>query len=220
MKNKLLLILTSLMLICLCLFGLTACNDKPSVQTESQLKFVMNTDGKTVSVDGIGMYFERDLIIPSTYKGYAVTAITDNAFENCEFITSVTISDSVTSIGRSAFDACDSLMSVTIGDSVTSIGDRAFYACGRLVEVINKSSNITVEKGSSNNGYVGYYAFSVSNGDDNYVNKFSTDSNGYVIYTDGEDKILVNYVGEQTELVLPSDITKINEKAFLEGYEY
>ena len=144
----------------------------------------------------------------------SVTSIGEQAFAHCHKLTSVTIGDSVTSIGEDAFYDCESLTSVTIGNSVESIGEDAFGGCNKLVEVINKSSNITVVKGSTDNGKVGYCALSVSNCDDSYVSKVSTDSNGYVIYTDGEDKILVNYVGEQTELILPSDITKINKYAF------
>ena len=75
------------------------------------------------------------------------------------------IPNTVTSINGSAFRCCDSLTSVEIGASVTSIGAEAFYGCYKLVEVINKSSHITVEKGSTYNGYVGYYALSVSNRD-------------------------------------------------------
>ncbi len=77
----------------------------------SQLKFVLNEDGNSVSVDGIGMYFERDVVIPSTYKGYPVTGINLNAFAFCE-IDSVTVPESVTSIGSYAFRDCSSLTSV------------------------------------------------------------------------------------------------------------
>ena len=42
----------------------------------------------------------------------------------------------------------------------------------------------------------------------------STDENGYVIYTDGEQRILVAYCGTATELVLPNDITSIYRKTF------
>ena len=44
--------------------------------------------------------------------------------------------------------------------------------------------------------------------------KLSTDENGYIIYTDGEDKILVGYTGTGTERTLPGGITEINKYAF------
>ena len=65
---------------------------------------------------------------------------------------------------------------------------------------ILKNINITVEKGSSSNGYVGYYALSVSNCDSTYVSKLTND-NGYIVYTDGAKKSLVGYVGAETDLV-------------------
>ena len=141
----------------------------------------------------------------------SVTSIGGSAFEGCTRLTSVTIPDSVTSIGSSAFCNCTGLTSITIPDSVTSIGNYAFYGCYRLVEVYNKST-LSITAGSSSYGHVAYYAKNV------YTNKggskLATDGNGYVIYTDRNEKILVAYFGTETELALPSDITKINQYAF------
>ncbi len=152
--------------------------------------------------------------LTSVEIGDSVTSIGSRVFYNCRSLTSVVIGDSVTSIGSSAFEDCDNLASVVIGDSVTSIGGpSAFNACRKLVEVINKSSHITVTKGSSSNGYVGYYALSVSNRDNTYVSKLTND-NGYIIYTEGVEKILVGYSSTETALTLPSYVTKIHQDAF------
>ena len=87
----------------------------------------------------------------------------------------------------------------------------AFSDCYRLVEVYNKST-LSITAGSSSNGYVAYYAknvYTIEGG-----SKLTTDENGYVIYTDGDEKILVAYTGTETDLVLPSYITQINQYAF------
>ena len=135
---------------------------------------------------------ESDIIIPATYANIPVVAIDKYAFRYCSNLTSIVIPDSVTSIGYSAFNAC--------------------Y---KLVEVYNKSS-LNITAGSYDYGYVGYYALAVYT--QPYTSKLSTDSNGYIIYTDGEHKILVGYVGNETDLVLPNGITNIYKYAFYNCY--
>ena len=143
--------------------------------------------------------------------GNEVTSIATKAFQNCSSLISVTIGNRVTTIGSLAFQNCLSLISVTIGKNVKSIDVGAFVNCHRLIEVYNKSSlNITAK--STSHGNVGYYAQNVYTAEGG--SKLSTDENGYVIYTDGEEKILVSYFGTETELTLPSDITQIHNYAF------
>ena len=56
--------------------------------------------------------------IPTSIKSVTITGdnIPANAFNNCDSLTSVTISDSVTSIGERAFEECTGLKSVCISD--------------------------------------------------------------------------------------------------------
>jgi len=61
-----------------------------------------------------------ELVIPDTIEGNPVISIGDNAFGDCENLTSITIPESVTSIGIRAFWSCTSLTSITIPESVTS----------------------------------------------------------------------------------------------------
>ena len=164
------------------------------------------------SVTSIGSYaFSGCSGLTSITIPDCVTSIGSDAFSGCSGLTSVTIPNSVTSIGNYAFYGCSGLTSIIIPDGVTSIDSNAFKNCYRLVEVYNKST-LSITAGSSSNGYVAYYAKNV------YTNeggsKLTTDENGYVIYTDGDEKILVAYHGTNTELVLPSYITKINQYAF------
>lgn len=57
----------------------------------------------------------------------SVTNIGDDAFYNCESLTSINIPNSVTNIGDYAFVGCESLTSINIPNSVTNIGRSAFY---------------------------------------------------------------------------------------------
>ena len=79
------------------------------------------------------------IVIDSTYQGYPVTSIEDDAFDSCTGLVGVNIPNSVTSIGISAFLGCTSLSSVVIGTNVTSIGDFAFSGTGLGVVTIPNS---------------------------------------------------------------------------------
>lgn len=134
------------------------------------------------------------------------------AFQLCDNLTSVVLGDNVERIYGSAFQYCLKLTNVTIGNSVTGMGSNAFEGCYKLVEVYNKSS-LTITAGSGTNGDVEYYAKNVYTPTSG-ASKLSTDENGYIIYADGEDKILVGYVGMENDLVLPNNITEICQYAF------
>ena len=148
----------------------------------------------------------KDLVIPND-----VTEIKNSAFYGCKGLTSITIPNSVTSIGSSAFRDCTGLTSVTIPNSVTSIGSSAFYGCSNLKTVIN-FSNLIFSKGSSGYGYIAYYACRVI-----------TDPNvstveDFVFSKVDNVNILGAYLGNATELILPTDFNgenyKIGDNAF------
>ncbi|MBQ8192222.1 MAG: leucine-rich repeat domain-containing protein, partial [Bacteroidaceae bacterium] len=92
--------------------------------------------GKTLKVTGIGdeAFYDCDGLTSITIPN-SVTSIEDYAFRYCDGLTSITIPNSVTSIGDDAFSDCSSLTSVTIGNSVTSIGHDAFYGCSNLTSI-------------------------------------------------------------------------------------
>lgn len=90
------------------------------------------SDGEATFVGGENC--SGDVEVPSTVvinnKTYPVTTISDGAFLNNPYITSVTIPRSVISIGANAFNGCSGLISIIIGENVSVIGSKAFANLG------------------------------------------------------------------------------------------
>lgn len=88
-----------------------------------------------------GSTFEGNLILNDwvTYEGvqYNVISIGNNAFENCETITGVTLPQSVETIGINAFAGCVNLTAANLGYSdILIIEEGVFSGCSNLSEVI------------------------------------------------------------------------------------
>lgn len=80
--------------------------------TSDKLEYIINDDGKTYSVAGIGGCTEENIVIPSVVGDKLVTGICDGAFKNCTNIKSVTISSNIAKIGAEAFSGCASLKTI------------------------------------------------------------------------------------------------------------
>ena len=100
------------------------------------LEYVVNSDGTTCTVVGIGSFKGSVLNIPEYLDGYKVTVIGDYAFQACDNLVEVVIPEGVTSINEGAFAMCLYLTSVTIPESVNLIGDLAFCFCAALEDVV------------------------------------------------------------------------------------
>ncbi len=152
------------------------------------------------------------ITIPSS-----VTSIGRGAFADCNKLESVTFEEGslLESIGEYAFNGCRSLTSITIPSGVTIIGDSAFSGCSNLVEVCNQSA-LSITKGSSGNGYVGYYALNVYTPTSG-ASKLHTQGD-YVFYVDTDKIYLVGYTGTATELVLPNDYNGSNYEIYKRAF--
>ncbi len=179
------------------------------IPTDGVVYRISEADEKNVEVCGYNGT-ARSVVIAREYNGLPVTTIAWKAFHNCD-VSHVVLSNTITTIESYAFDFCK-LTSIVLGESLTSVSQFAFSGCFRLVEIYNKSKlafpreNAIIETG------IDSYAkniYNVPNG-----SKLVTDQNGYVIYTDGNERILIDYIGTETNLILPEDITKINGYAF------
>ena len=119
--------------------------------TVNNLKYtVTDAATHTVELTGYESALAGEVNIPATVTNggttYSVTSIGDEAFNLCNALTEVTISDGVISIGLHAFSFCTALTKVTIPNSVTTIVHHAFQNCEALTEIIFGNGLTTIEQ--------------------------------------------------------------------------
>ncbi len=132
-----------------------------------------------------------------------LTSINSYAFQNCSELTEIVIPDSVETIYSYAFQNCSSLTSVSLGEGVKTINYQAFYGCTSLYQVIDNST-LTLTMGSTDNGYVAYYAKVIVT--DGTGSKITTDTNGYTCLAGDTESVLLSYSGTATALTLPDTL--------------
>ncbi len=200
MKKKLISILITLFVVCLSAFLFTACEDSPPDTPPSEEQ----------GGSGISAEWEGQTTTGSVFKveDGMITGVTDEGKKLTKIIIPSEINgNTITTIGDETFANCCALTSITIPSTINIVGAGIFRNCSKLVEIINNSTNITIEE-----GYAG--AIAVSNCYANYVSILSIDDTGFITYLDGEDKILLGCDGTKTDITIPSDVTKIADSAF------
>jgi hypothetical protein len=150
-----------------------------------------------------------DVVIPAMVendgKTYNVIRIGQNAFYDCEGLTSIEIPSSVMSVGYAAFQNCKGLTDFTIPADVTSIEAFAFSGCMGL-------TNVVIPASVTNIGYAafawcsGLTSIEVASGNSTFD---SRDNCNAIIGT--ISNILI--AGCQNT-VIPSGVTSIGEYAF------
>ena len=185
-------------------------------KVEKPIEEVLSTEAteedlKDAIRDEYGVKYSRDgkkLLKASFWEEEYVVregteVICDGAFNWCDSLQSVTISNSVTKIGDDAFKQCKSLQSVTIPNSVTSIGDSAFYSCDSLqsVTIPNSVRNI------GNNAFHGCnICFFICNS-----TYFQNDD---VCLFNKDKTAIVSRIKDCVNYIIPNSVTSIGDGAF------
>ncbi len=78
---------------------------------------------------------EGAIVIPGEARGYRVTRIDDNAFTDCDYITSITLSEGLQTIGYEAFHGCSGVETLFLPSTLISIDDYAFAGCPMVKDV-------------------------------------------------------------------------------------
>lgn len=110
----------------------------------------------STSISSVAIHSDTKIIANSAFQDcvylttvtipHNVTTISNYAFYNCTSLASVTVGDGVSVIGKQVFQGCNKLSSVTLGNSVTTIGKSAFYNCDNLTSINIPDSVISVGK--------------------------------------------------------------------------
>ena len=116
-------------------------------------------------------------------------------------IKNITISEGIISIGEWSFSNCSSLTSIEVPSSVTSIGDYAFHLCCKLIEIYNLSE-LDISCGSEFNGSVGEFAKVIHTSKDE--ESIIENIDGYQVAYFDDTYYLLGYIGEETDLILPT----------------
>ena len=102
-------------------------------------EYIVNEDGTSCTIIGIGTCTDTEIYIPDTIDGYTVMAIGENAFKDCISITSIVFLSNELSIEKRAFYGCTGLTEITIPETVKYIGEQAFFKCSNLSTVYYNS---------------------------------------------------------------------------------
>ncbi len=127
-------------------------------------------------------YHSTTYYIPSSLKSVVLT--------DCDFIQ------------YGAFDDCDNLTSITIPTSVTQIEGSAFSGCG---------DNLTIycDLKSAPRGWDLYLdSYNIVWGDVDVIDSSNVDGNFAYRIIDSTNAEIIDYLGSETEIVIPSVITK------------
>lgn len=155
-----------------------------------------------------------------------IESIGNNSFYYCEKLKDISIPNSVKTIGYNAFYRCLSIKEVVLNENIESIEFSAFENCKSLYEVFNLS-NLEIEKNSTNNGFVAYYALAVYDALDS--ERISIEEIDGLKYVAVDDELLVLGVVDDSKtksIVFPDsvehngvvyDTYKIYKNAFYEN---
>lgn len=183
------------------------------------------TFGENTELDEIGMgAFSNCNNLNEFGKLKGLRKIGDDAFNWCIRLKDFDMPSNVEYIGNNAFYYCNSLRKIVLPENLSTIGYSAFFECVKLYEVVDLSVNLDIQKGSTDHGYVGYYALVVNTSLSQEGVQYLTYDNFEFLHYDNET-ILTSYNDTEwvEEVKLPEKITvngkvvdnyKIGQEAF------
>ncbi len=168
----------------------------------------------------------------------SLETIGTSAFQDCTALTAIEIPNSVKTFSADAFKGCTNLSSATLGDSIRTLGAYSFSNCINLDSIVIPNSVATLEDGvflgctklsyvslGDSVKYAGHYVFdrcdslqtvNVNNLEIMYNIQYGGGRNGNPFNL--ASKLLLKGK-EVTELVIPENLTTINNGFFYNFYK-
>lgn len=115
---------------------------KWNAEGNSGLSYTLINNNTAYSVGGGTTNNLTHIVIPATYNGLPVTAITSSGFNGYTSMRSIDLPEGLTTINSQAFRGCTLLSTVTIPSTVTSIGSQAFRGAGLTSMIILRNSTV------------------------------------------------------------------------------
>lgn len=150
-----------------------------------------------------------NVTIKNTVNGYPVKRIGRESFENCQYITSLTIQEGIEVIERFAFSNCVNLASINLCNSITELQNASFNALNYNGVTKNITLPASLEIYESAFSYAGTESFSISSKNKNFKTE-----NG-ILYS-ADKTVLYEYPCKKAAdlFTVPKGVTQIADFAF------
>ncbi len=156
---------------------------------------------------------EKEVVIPSVLGGYPVTTIDYRTFSDCDAMERIVIPSSVKVIGVMAFDWCENLSEVVLSEGLQTIERCAFRYCTALTSIEIPASVTCIEEGVFE-GCEKLLDCSVSYGNENYC-----DEDGVLFNKNKTTLITYPSAKPQENYTIPNGVIHIAEYAFDKCHE-
>ncbi len=209
-KSRKFLILAVVLLVSVLLFGCET-TDKKAGDKEGLYTYRVE-EGGAILVD-VDDAITGTVVLPDTLGGCPIVTIGEEAFDDCAYMTSLTIPDSVVAIGDWAFIECTYLEEIHFGTGLKTVGYYVFSGCETLKNVHIRDLAAWCQVTNAEDGWSdGPFSYA----ENLYLNgELLTD----VVVPDG-----VTYIGsfpfsgytKLASITLPDSVTELKNDAFYE----
>lgn len=135
-KSTVFAVVATLTVIVVAMLGFSSCNLISKSHSDGKFVYTWNEEDGGYYISADKSVYDEALVIPASYEGKPVVAISQAGFEGCRGFKSVSIPVSVKKVNYGAFKNCKDLERIDWTESgVESIGNAVFYECDSLKSI-------------------------------------------------------------------------------------